>query len=263
MATTINNIDTLKKELDKKYPYSTDKTNYGQLLSGVASRTKVHDVIKDIVTIACETAKTPYFMSECKQLLYGYMNECIANLYEKGGRTSLDGFCEAWINIRAHENKNTIRERIEEIAKSRGLDVEKTKNDIQKTFEEFEYNYKQLNQFTYKSNGYNQYLPLSKKGASLLLKYKFDPYGLPYKLGWSNIFTEVEKDEREKEAKEAEEKKKEKEKNIENISIVIGVVVFIAIIVGLSIWLESVEGAIILIIIIAAIIKLYAGLFKH
>lgn len=197
MATAINDIDTLIKELDKKYLHSTDKTNYGQLLRGVASRTKVHDVIKDIVTIASETAKSPYFMSEYKQLLYGYMNECIANVYENGGRTTLEGFCEAWINIREHENKNTIRERIEQIAKSRGLDIEKTKKDIHKTFHEFEHNYKMLKQFSYGSNGYNQYLPLSKNGAALLLNYKFDPYGLPYGLGWSsNIFTEVEREQR-------------------------------------------------------------------
>ena len=197
MATAINDIETLIKELDKKYLYSTDKTNYGQLLRGVASRTKVHDIIKDIVTIAYETAKAPYFMSECKQLLYGYMNECIAVLYEKGGRTSLDAFCEAWINIRENENKNTVRERIEQIAKSRGLEVDITKKNIHKTFHEFEHNYKMLKQFSYGSNGYNQYLPLSKNGAALLLEYKFDPYGLPYGLGWSsNIFTEVEREQR-------------------------------------------------------------------
>lgn len=69
--------------------------------------------------------------------------------------------------------------------------------DIHKTFHEFEHNYKTLKQFSYGTNGYNQFLPLSKNGAAALLKYKFDPYGLPYGLGWgSNIFTEVEKEQK-------------------------------------------------------------------
>lgn len=197
MTAPINDIETLKKELDKKYLHSTDSINYGQILSGVASRIKVHDIIKDIVTITSGTSKAPYFMSEYKQFLYGYMNECIADLYEKSGETSMDSFCEAWINIRAHENKKSTRERIEQIAKSRGLEVDKTIKDIHKTFHEFEHNYKTLKQFSYGTNGYNQYLPLSKNGAATLLKYKFDPYGLPYGLGWgSNIFTEVEKEQK-------------------------------------------------------------------
>ena len=257
MATAINDIETLIKELDKKYLYSTDKTNYGQILRGVASRTEVHDVIKDIATIAYETAKSPYFMSECKQLLYGYMNECIANVYENGGRTTLDAFCEAWINIRTHENKKTIRERIEQIAISRGLDIEKTQKDIHKTFHEFEHNYKMLKQFSYGSNGYNQYLPLSKNGAALLLKYKFDPYGLPYGLGWgSNIFTEVEREQRkardidsqdkylnERRAywsklsakeKDEEEKKKKKKSTKETITIVIPGIIFLGILIAID-----------------------------
>ena len=160
MAISINDIETLIQELDKKYPYSTDKTNYGQILSGVAGRVKVHDIIQDVVTIAGGISKPPYNRVESKQFLYGYMNELIANLYEQKKDSSIDSFCEAWINIRTHENKKAMRERIEQIAKSRGLEVDKTIKDIHKTFHEFEHNYKMLNQFSYGSNGYNQYLPL-------------------------------------------------------------------------------------------------------
>ena len=75
------------------------------------------------------------------------------------------------------------------------MEINKTIKDIHKTFHDFEHNYKMLKQSSYETNGYNQYLPLSKNGAALLLKYKFNPYGLPYGLGFSsNIFTEVEKE---------------------------------------------------------------------
>ncbi|MBR1463404.1 MAG: hypothetical protein IJ604_08565 [Prevotella sp.] len=241
-----DDIKALTKDLDDKYPYSTDKSNYGQILSGVASRVKVHDIIQDIVTIAGGISKPPYNKSESKQFLYGYMNELIANLYEQRKDSSLDSFCEAWINIRENENRNTIRGRIEQIANSRGLEVDKTINDITKTFNEFEHNYKMLKQFSYGSNGYNQYLPLSKKGAALLLNYKFDPCGLPYGLGWSsNIFTEVEREKKRKKKEEEEKKRKEdefkKERKKTYITTGIGVVVVLAILTGIVVWFASMD----------------------
>ena len=203
MATPINDVNTLIERIDTKYPFSSDSTNYGQILRGVANKALIHDIIKDIVTTIDGLSKQPYSMTDCKKFLYGYMNECIANLYERRGETTMDCFCEAWINIRTHENKKATRERIEQIAKSRGLEIDKTIKDIHKTFHEFEHNYKMLKQFNYGTNGYNQYLPPSKNGAALLLKYRFDPYGLPYGLGFcSNIFTEVEREQRK--TKEAE-----------------------------------------------------------
>ena len=40
------------------------------MLSGVTSKTKVHDIIKDIVTVVDGTSKAPYFIPENKQFLY-------------------------------------------------------------------------------------------------------------------------------------------------------------------------------------------------
>lgn len=238
MATSINDIENLAKELDNKYPFSRYSTNYGQILREVASRTKVHDIIADISEIVFGISREPYYMSRYKPFLYGYMNELIGNLYEQRGKISMDSFCEAWINIREHENRKLIRERIEQIAVGRGLEVEKTKNDIQRTFEEFENNYKKLKQFTYNSNGYNQYLPLTKKGASLLLEYKFDPYGLPYGLGWSsNIFTEIESEKRKKEEEakkqKEEERKRKSESKINTIATVVSVIIVLGVMIAI------------------------------
>ena len=38
MAMPINDIDTLIKRIDAKYPFSSDGANYGQILRGVASK---------------------------------------------------------------------------------------------------------------------------------------------------------------------------------------------------------------------------------
>ena len=38
MAMPINDIDTLIKRIDTKYPFSSDSTNYGQKLRGIASK---------------------------------------------------------------------------------------------------------------------------------------------------------------------------------------------------------------------------------
>lgn len=61
MTAPINVIKTLKKELDKKYLHSTDSINYGQILSGVANRTKVHDISRILLQLCQEHLKPPTF----------------------------------------------------------------------------------------------------------------------------------------------------------------------------------------------------------
>ncbi len=188
-------IENIINKINSKYPFSTDKTNYGEILYGVAYRTDVHDIIKDLITVIDGIAKFPYNMSEHRDYLYGYMNTCILNNYEFNEASTLESFCKSYINIRAHKNSDVTRERIVQIATNRGLSVENAANDIRYELDEFEKSYKLLKQFTYNSNGYNQQLVLCKKCAIALLNYKFDPYGLPYGFGfYSNIFTEVKKD---------------------------------------------------------------------
>lgn len=216
MATPINDIDALIERIDTKYPFSSDSTNYGQILRGVASKTLIHDIIKDVVTTIDGISKQPYSMSDCKKFLYGYMNECIAKNFEKTGKPKIESFCEAYINIREHDNAKTVKDRIVQAAIKMELDVEQTKNKIDKTFVEFEGYFRKLLQYPYKSNGYNQYRPLCKTAAAVLQKYKYDPYGLSYDLEYGhNIFTEVSQEQEkkliEKRRKEREQRRKEEE----------------------------------------------------
>lgn len=44
-------IEIIINKINSKYPFSTDKTNYGEILYDVAYRTDVHDTIKDIKTV--------------------------------------------------------------------------------------------------------------------------------------------------------------------------------------------------------------------
>lgn len=257
MATPINDIDTLIERIETKYPFSSDSTNYGAMLRGVVSKTIVHDIIKDIVAAIDGISKSPYNMSDCKKFLYGYMNECIAKNFEKAEKPKIESFCEAYINIREHENAKVIKERIVKAAVNMELDVEQTRTQIDQTFDEFERNFKKVLQYPYNSNGYNQYLPLCKTIAAVLLKYKYDPYGLPYDLRYGhNIFTEVKQEqekkligkrrkEREQRRKEEEDRQKEiqfkKEQRSTRTKIIIGITVFVGVI-ALAIWLGSLGG---------------------
>lgn len=263
MDIPINDIDTLIKEIERKYPYSTDSRNFAEYIRGVSSKMSVHDIISTIVTVIDGISKYPYLMSECKSLLYGYMNERLLKWYEDNESLKIESFCEAYINIRDHENKESIKEKIVKIAESRGLIVDNSKVAMKAALNEFNHNYSMLKGFSYKSNGYNQYLPLAKAGAAKLLDYRFDACGLPYSLGsFSNIFKEVRDDRKREKEKEEEKRRQEKEEKDKTTALIVGTIVGVAIIVGLSIWMESLEGGIILFIIIFAIIKLYAGLLK-
>ena len=254
MAMPINDIDTLIKRIDAKYPFSSDSTNYGQILRGIASKALIHDIIKDIVTTIDGISKQPYSMSDCKKFLYGYMNECIAKNFEEMEKPKIESFSEAYINIREHENAKAIKNRIIKTATNRELDVEQTKTIIDQTFDEFEEYFRKLLQYPYNSNGYNQYLPLCKTAADKLLKYKYDPYGMPYDLRYGhNIFTEVRQEqekrliekrrkEREQRRKEEEDRQKEiqfkKEQRANMITIIIGIILVVGLVV-FFIWLAS------------------------
>lgn len=227
---TPNKIEDIIKKINARYPYSTDRRNYGDMLSGVGNRTEVKDIVGDISTIVFGISREPYYMSEYKDVLYAYMNTCILNNYEFNEDSTLERFCEAYINIRKYENFEEKRWRIVQIAKNRGLSVENSANDIRKKLDEFDKNYNMLNRLPYNSNGYNQQLVLCKKYAVDLLNYKFYSYGIPYKLGWcGNIFTEVEKELEARKNIDNQPKKKNTvdSKTISNIiSIIVGGAIF-------------------------------------
>ena len=114
------------------------------MLSGVGNRTEVEDIVGDISTIVFGISREPYYMSEYKDVLYAYMNTCILNNYEFNEDSTLERFCEAYINIRKYENFEEKRWRIVQIAKNRGLSVENSANDIRKKLDEFDKNYNML-----------------------------------------------------------------------------------------------------------------------
>ena len=141
---TPNKIEDIIKKINARYPYSTDRRNYGDMLSGVGNRTEVEDIVGDISTIVFGISREPYYMSEYKDVLYAYMNTCILNNYEFNEDSTLERFCEAYINIRKYENFEEKRWRIVQIAKNRGLSVENSANDIRKKLDEFDKNYNML-----------------------------------------------------------------------------------------------------------------------
>ena len=213
MATPTTDINTFVARIDAKYPFSSDRTHYGTMLRGVASKTVVHDIIKDIVTTIDGISKEPYGMSDGKKFLYGYMNECIAKNFEEAGKPKIECFSEAYINIREHENAKVTKDRIVQAATKMGLDVEQTKNKIDQTFDEFEKNFRKLSQYPYNSNGYNQYFPLCKEAAAVLLRFKYDPYGLPYDIRFGyNLFTEVKKEQEKKQLEKVREEREQRRK---------------------------------------------------
>jgi hypothetical protein len=213
MATPTTDINTFVARIDAKYPFSSDRTHYGTMLRGVASKTVVHDIIKDIVTTIDGISKEPYGMSDGKKFLYGYMNECIAKNFEEAGKPKIECFSEAYINIREHENAKVTKDRIVQAATKMGLDVEQTKNKIDQTFDEFEKNFRKLSQYPYNSNGYNQYLPLCKEAAAVLLRFRYDPYGLPYGIRFGyNLFTEVKKEQEKKQLEKVREEREQRRK---------------------------------------------------
>lgn len=48
---TPNKIEDIIKKINARYPYSTDRRNYGDMLSGVGNRAEVEDIVGDISTI--------------------------------------------------------------------------------------------------------------------------------------------------------------------------------------------------------------------
>ena len=87
---TPNKIEDIIKKINARYPYSTDRRNYGDMLSGVGNRAEVEDIVGDISTIVFGISREPYYMSEYKDVLYAYMNTCILNNYEFNEDSTLD-----------------------------------------------------------------------------------------------------------------------------------------------------------------------------
>ena len=259
MDKKIDDIQTLINEIEKKYPYSTDATDYGRILRDVRSKSDIHNIISDIVRVDSVISKSPYYLS-CQDLLYGYLNQCILNIYKESNSNSLDVFCEAYINIRAHEKALLIKETIIQIAKSRGLEVEGTTLVMNNALEEFNQNFSKLKQYQYNTNGYNQYLASSKKWAAVLINYKFDACGLHYGINslGSNLFLDVE---RELEWEKEREKKEKEEILSKIIGLIIAGVILLAIIIGILFDTSATGNILIIIFIILLIIGFYSQFF--
>ena len=255
MTAPINDIKTLIKVLENSFLHSTDNINYGDILKKVESRNSVRYIVGDIVSVKRGMSKPPYCLNNslscCDSLLDGYMNECIAKCFENSEETTEKCFAEAYVNIREHENQNTIREKIVEIANKHGLDVKVTAGSIEWKLTEFKHDFNVFKQFEYGTNGYNKFLPICKSEAAELLNIGYYPFDFPNVRGICNVFSEVRSDQ-EKKRQEEEKIKKELNKRqeerrafkIKTTIGIIGVVGFIALFIWLLSFCEGDDGTI-------------------
>lgn len=203
-------------------------------------------------------------------------DENVLRLLEKNESITANVCGECFINLSHCWELSPYKEKIIDVAKKKAnIDVSELLETIVKRHEDFKEHWDCYKGFKEGMNGYNS----AKKVVMDDFEYlkRFNWRLLPWE---KSLYGEIDRDEikkkeafekalkerrekREREEKEEEIRKREKEKNAETISTVLGVIIVIAIIVGLSIWMKSVEGGILLFIIICAVIKLYAGFFKN
>lgn len=251
MAEPINDIKTLINVLKSSFLHSTSSINYGDVLTNIASRNSVREIISSIVSVKNGIRLSPYYLYNCDSLLVGYMNECIAKYFENLENPTIKSFTEAYVNIRKNENQKTISERLVNAAIRNGLDVKVEEKSIQWTLTKFEHDYGNLEKYKYGTNGYKKFLPICKSEAAELLNKGYHPSDTLDGRRIRNVFSEVrmdqEKKRREEENIKKELKRRKEERRSSMISItigIIGVVVFIALFIWLLSFCEGDDGTV-------------------
>lgn len=170
----IKSIEQLIKYLNEQYPYSKDSTNYGEELASMKEMKNVPSMVKKCKRIKYAIRWEPYYFRN-EDMLWTYLNKCIVKCCERSNNISRKFFSNAYINVRDVGNADKVKQKLIEIATSRGLDVSESCRKIDEVWGNYFHYKKEISKYSWDSNGYNQILPKIKAVGAWLTDNNYVP----------------------------------------------------------------------------------------